>query len=308
MIYHASMRTDIPAFYSKWFYNRIREGYFCVRNPYNEERITGHVITPDVVDLLMFCTKNPQPMLSNLDLLKNFKQSWHVTITCYQQDIEPNVPPVKEITDAVIFLSKHIGSNRISWRYDPILINEKYSVDYHINVFYNIANVIHEFVDTVIISFVHIYPKLHIIAPFINEVSYQDKLKIIGEFSRIAAKFKIKLKLCGEKIPAVSDIIDQTGCETLADIEQKAGCRVELPTGKPKRSECSCYLGLDVGSYNSCPHLCRYCYANNNVHDIIKAYNTHNPDSPILNGTIRQSDKIITAKDKSYKQQQLNLF
>ena len=96
MIIHTGMRTDIPAFYSEWFLHRIQEGMVCVRNPYNPSQVTKYSLSPEVVDLIAFCTKNPAPMLSHMDALKPYGQYWFVTITPYGRDIEPNVPD-KEI-------------------------------------------------------------------------------------------------------------------------------------------------------------------------------------------------------------------
>ena len=70
MIIQTGMRTDIPAFYSRWFLNRIKEGYVLVRNPYNPGQVTKYRLTPDVVDLIVFCTKNPEPMLPHMNELK----------------------------------------------------------------------------------------------------------------------------------------------------------------------------------------------------------------------------------------------
>lgn len=95
MIIQTGMRTDIPAFYSQWFFNRLREGYVLVRNPYNQQQVTRYRLSPDVVDLIAFCTKNPRPMLSHMDVLKPYGQYWFVTITPYGKEIEPNVPDRK---------------------------------------------------------------------------------------------------------------------------------------------------------------------------------------------------------------------
>lgn len=91
MIIHASMRTDIPAFYSEWFTNRIREGYVRVRNPYNPLQVTEYSLDPEVIDLIVFCSKNPSPMLKYMDLLKSYRTYWYITITPYEADIEPGL-------------------------------------------------------------------------------------------------------------------------------------------------------------------------------------------------------------------------
>ena len=300
MIYHASMRTDIPAFYSEWFYQRIQAGWFAVRNPYNDQSVVRHSLSPNVTDLLMFCTKNPQPMLSRLHLLKDYRQSWHITITPYGHDIEPNVPPKQEVINSVQCLAAAIGQDNIAWRYDPILITDKYSVEYHIHAFGKMAAMLKNSVSSVIISFVSIYPKLRTLAPFIREVTSEEKHIIIGRFSEIAKQCGIPLKLCAEPHIYDPQMVDQSGCETLAGLENKIGCSIRLPHTKPKRPHCNCYLGIDMGSYNSCPHLCRYCYANNQTHEVTAAFNGHDPLSPILIGMI-QDGKMITAADKSYK-------
>ena len=99
MIINTGQRTDIPAFYSKWFINRIREGYVLVRNPYYPKNMTKFIIDPKVVDIIAFCTKNPKPMLPYLDELKEYGQFWYVSITGFGKDFEPNVPSIDEVIE-----------------------------------------------------------------------------------------------------------------------------------------------------------------------------------------------------------------
>lgn len=120
MIIQTGMRTDIPAFYSKWFLNRIKDGYVCVRNPYNPKQVTKYSLSPEVVDLIAFCTKNPLPMLPFLDKLKPYGQYWFVTITPYGRDVEPNVPDKETVMEGLKKLSDVVGVDSIGWRYDPI--------------------------------------------------------------------------------------------------------------------------------------------------------------------------------------------
>ena len=121
MIIQTGMRTDIPAFYSKWFLNRIKEGYVLVRNPYNERQVTRYCLAPDVVDLIAFCTKNPAPMLPYMNVLKPYGQYWFVTITPYGRDIEPNVPDKEKVMDDLKKLSDIVGVDSMGWRYDPMI-------------------------------------------------------------------------------------------------------------------------------------------------------------------------------------------
>ena len=132
MIINTGCRTDIPAFYSKWFINRIREGYVLVRNPYYQNQVTKYILKHEVVDSIEFCTKNPEPMLKYLDQIKNFKQFWYVTITPYGKDIEANVPTKDKVINSFKKLSSKVGKEFVGWRYDPIFINEEFNVNKHI--------------------------------------------------------------------------------------------------------------------------------------------------------------------------------
>ena len=124
MILHTGNRTDIPAFYSRWFSERLKAGYVMVRNPYNQSMVTRYDINPQVVDLIVFCTKNPGPILQYMDLLKPYNQYWFVTITCYGKEIEPNVPEKSHIIQSFKQLSSIVGANNVTWRYDPIFIDD----------------------------------------------------------------------------------------------------------------------------------------------------------------------------------------
>ena len=99
MIINTGQRTDIPAFYSEWFANRLKEGFVCVRNPYNPKQVSCYRLDPSVVDVIGFCTKNPAPMFQYMDLLKDYGQYWFVTITPYGRDIEPNMPDKHRLLD-----------------------------------------------------------------------------------------------------------------------------------------------------------------------------------------------------------------
>ena len=135
MIIQTGMRTDIPAFYSKWLINRIRQGFVLVRNPYNPMQVTRYRLSPDVVDLIVFCTKNPEPMLTYMEILKPYGQYWFVTITPYGRDIEPNVPEKEKVMDDFKRLSNLVGVDSVAWRYDPIFVDSVYSIESHLEVF-----------------------------------------------------------------------------------------------------------------------------------------------------------------------------
>ncbi len=154
MIINTGQRTDIPAFYSEWFVNRLKAGFVLVRNPYNPKSVTRYRLTPDVVDLIGFCTKNPAPMLSHMDLLRPFGQYWYVTITPYGKDIEPCVPGKLNVLESFKHLSDTVGVHRVGWRYDPILISENWPVERHIKAFAYMAKELSGYTRTAVISFI----------------------------------------------------------------------------------------------------------------------------------------------------------
>ena len=163
MIISVSRRTDIPAFFSDWFYNRIEEGYFMVRNPMNVHQVSKVEVTPYNAECLVFWTKNPSESfienLTNLDK-KGFKYYFQFTISSYAQDIEKAVPHKTEIIEKFQKLSKQIGKEKVIWRYDPIILNEKYNFDYHLKYFNYIAEKLSGYTEKVIISFIDCYPKI----------------------------------------------------------------------------------------------------------------------------------------------------
>ena len=160
MILSVSRRTDIPNYYSDWFVNRIKEGFLYVRNPMNAHQISKIDLSPDVVDCIVFWTKNPANMLEKLEYLKDYIYYFQFTLTGYGKDIEPNLPDKrKELIPTFRTLSKKIGKEKVIWRYDPILIRKRYTMDYHLKAFEEIANSLADYTERVVISFVDLYTK-----------------------------------------------------------------------------------------------------------------------------------------------------
>ena len=169
MIINTGMRTDIPAFYSEWLMNRIHEGFVYVRNPYYRLQVSKYSLSPNVVDCLAFCTKNPYPMLKYLDELKEkYNMFWFVTITPYGKDLEPNVPQFEKVIEDFKILSNKIGKNAVALRYDPILINKEYSVEKHVEMFDLFAKSLKGYTEDVTISFLDLYEKVKRNAPNIR--------------------------------------------------------------------------------------------------------------------------------------------
>lgn len=308
MIIHTGLRTDIPAFYSQWFINRLQEGFVMVRNPYNPLQITKYSISPEVVDLLCFCTKNPAPLMPRLELLKEYGQYWFVTITPYGPAIEPGVPPKEQVMDTFCALSEKVGIQSIAWRYDPIFLSDQYTLQSHMDAFERMARRLSGYTDTCIISFIDLYQKVLRNFPEVREVSKADQITLAKAFVSIGREYGMTIKSCAEGRDLADYGVDCDGCMTIKTFERALGCPLNAPKTKGARSECACYLGADIGAYNTCGHLCKYCYANYDAKTVIANQRKHNPHSPLLLGEPGPRDVVRTAKQSSWKDPQMRLW
>ena len=311
MIINTGCRTDIPAFYSKWLMNRIKEGFVLVRNPYYPSQITKYSLSPDVVDCLAFCTKNPEPMLKYLDELDMYKQYWFVTITQYGKDIEPFVPDKEKVIESFKKLSNHIGKDSIGWRYDPIFINEEFNIEKHIKCFENMAQKLNGYTHNCTISFLDLYEKVKRNAADLRALTKEEQIEIAKAFSKIGKQNNMTLHSCCEKNFLSEYGLKCNGCMSKEIIEKSINCTLEPPKKKNQRQECNCLMGNDIGAYNTCGHLCKYCYANENRELVMQNIKNHNEKSPFLVGNSKIGDKITSAKQKSWiinVNEQINLF
>jgi len=306
MIINTGQRTDIPAYYSEWFYNRIKENYVHVRNPYYPEQILEYQLNPQVVDCLCFCTKNPQPMLKRLDEIKAFRQFWFVTITPYGKEIEPHVPHYQQVIKSFQQLSLKVGKKAIGWRYDPIFIDEHYTIEKHLHVFLEIAKELSGYTDRCVISFIDLYEKTKRNFPHIKEVTLEQQHILTRELVKIAQQYHIKVQACLEDSSLAQYGIDTQGCMTQEVIEESIGERFVSLKKKNIRAGCSCLLGSDIGAYNTCLHGCLYCYANVDKQEVIKQYRMHDPYSSILIGHVQENETIKKVKQISNIDYQLS--
>lgn len=300
MIINTGCRTDIPAFYSKWLMNRIREGYVLVRNPYYPSQITRYSLSPKVVDCLAFCTKNPEPMLKYLDELDKYKQYWFVTITPYGKDIEPVVPDKEKVIQSFKILSNHVGVDSIGWRYDPIFMNKDFDVEKHIKCFKNIAQELKGYTYNCTISFLDLYEKVKRNAPDLRTPTREEQIKIAKEFAKIGKENNMTIHSCCENTFLAEYGLKCNGCMSQEIIEKSINRKLKSPKKINLRQECNCLMGNDIGAYNTCGHFCKYCYANDNKALVIDNIKKHNENSPFLIGNIKIGDKITEAKQKSW--------
>jgi hypothetical protein len=304
-IVNTGQRTDIPAFYADWFANRLNEGFVCVRNPYYPSQVSRYRLDPKVVDVIGFCTKNPAPMFPYMELLKDYGQYWFVTITPYGKDIEPNVPDKHKLLEDFKKLSDTVGINSVGWRYDPIFITDKYTVEYHLRAFEQMASALEGYTKTVVISFIDLYPKVKQNFPEATEVTAKERLALGKEFIRIADAHGMTVKPCAEGDELAPYGADCSGCMKISDYENAIGKKLNAPKKKGARAQCACYLSCDIGAYNTCRHLCKYCYANAEPSVVLEQSSQHNPHSPFLIGNYREGDAVHDVPQKSWIDEQL---
>ncbi len=312
MILNTGQRTDIPAFYSEWFMERVRAGEVLVRSPYAPEKVTRLRIDPSVVDVVCFCTKDPSPMLPHLAELAAFRQFWHVTVTPYGPEIEPHVPPYERVCASVRRLSETLdrlgteegaaapgiaGADLVTWRYDPVFLSEKYTEEVHAARFDEIAGLLEGSVRAVIVSFIDLYEKTKRNFPGAEEVPPEAQERLVRTFVRIAARRGMRVRLCLEDARLSACGADVSGCMTKQVLEQAFGCEIAAPPAAGHaRDGCRCLLGSDIGAYNSCGHGCLYCYANADPALVRENMRRHDPHSTMLIGDLRPGDVVTDAK------------
>lgn len=305
MIINTGQRTDIPAFYATWFANRLKAGFVLVRNPYNPQSISRYNLSPDVVDIIGFCTKNPEPMFEYMHLLRPYGQFWYVTITPYGREIEPHVPGKLQVLENFKRLSESVGPDCIGWRYDPIFISDSYPVERHIRAFSYMAKALEGYTKTAVISFIDLYGKTRRNFPEVRPVSLEDQLTLGKAFADICSAYDMTLRPCAEGQVLAQFGADCSGCMTIPMYEKALGVRLHVPKKVPARSECACYLSGDIGQYNTCGHLCRYCYANADPDLVTANMRSHDPESPLLIGHLMPGDTVHETKQESWADRQI---
>lgn len=293
MILNVSGRTDIVAFYSEWFMNRYKEGYLDVRNPFNK-KLVSRIYFSDV-DLIMFCTKNPIPIIDKIKEI-NKPILFHITLTPYNKDIEPNVIDKTKIIEGIKKLSKIIGIDNIYVRYDPIIISDKYNIDYHIKAFNKLCILLNGYVKRIIISFLDEYKNVKENRNILKYKTLTDNdYKLISRnFSKIASNNGMTVQTCFEDRNLVEYGLIKGECLSHELAYKLTGKSYKSWTARKER-KCNCVQMVDIGVYNSCKHFCKYCYANYNEKEVINNYKNHNPNSSLLIGEL-ESDDIIKVR------------
>lgn len=299
MILSVSRRTDIPAFYASWFFNRLQAGYVLVRNPYRFHAVSRIALSPDVVDGIVFWTKNPAPMLERLGELRDYPFYFQCTATAYGTDLETYVPDKDStVLPAMRRLAEMIGPERVIWRYDPVLLSPKYTVAFHRQRFAQMAKALAGSTKRCVISFLDMYPtmqkeaaRLGLCAP-----NRQEAETLAAHFAAVAAQNGIKVETCAENIDFAHLGIGHGCCIDKALLEKIGGYKLHTKKDANQRPLCGCCASVDIGTYATCPGGCVYCYANRSKTAAKTAFAAHDASSPLLCSQLLPDD-IVTEKE-----------
>lgn len=290
MILNVSGRTDVVAFYTPWFMNRYKEGFVDVRNPFNDKLVSR--INFDDVDAIVFCTKNPIPILKYINKIDK-PILFHVTLTPYKKDIEPNVPPKGKIIEAIKKLSNIIGIDNIYVRYDPVFLSDRYNIDYHKKAFSNMCCLLDGYVKHIIISFIDDYKNVKKNSKVLNyrQFTEEDYSNIGTSFSLSAKEHGMSVQTCFEdrNLSEYGFIVNDCVSHELA--YKLTGKTYKKWTAR-KEKKCNCVSMVDIGVYNTCSHMCKYCYANYDENKVCSNIKNHNPNSSLLIGELSSYDII----------------
>ncbi len=296
MIISASRRTDIPAFYSEWFMNRVREGFLLVRNPFNAHQVKRVDLSADHVDVIVFWTRDPRPILGCLDELDalGYRYYFQFTLTGYPKPLEASVPPVAELLSAFKTLSRKIGAGRVVWRFDPIILSDLTPEHAVIEGFGRLARELRGSTLRVVISFVHLYKSVKRNLAGMTEaqgITFYDESRSEEQVRRIAlaladvaAANSIEIVSCAEKLDLSAAGVGHGKCIDDGLIRDLFGLTISDTKDKHQREDCRCVESQDVGQYGTCAHGCVYCYANPNKRQVHSNRAMHDPESPFLIG------------------------
>ena len=301
MIINTGGRTDTVQYFSEWLLNRFREGYVLVRNPMFPKKVSRYELTPEMVDCVLFCSKNYAPILRNLhEITDRFNTFFHYTITAYGKDVEPGVPSIDESIRTLKELSSIVGRERVYWRYDPVLLTDRYTIDVHERTFSRMAKEISPYVNRCVFSFVEMYRKLDVNMPEIMPMLLSDKDRLAEILGRVAEENDLKIQTCGVAGDYSRFGIGSSACVTTDVLGKANGIEFRDIAHRGMRKGCHCLESRDIGAYDTCLNGCKYCYANQSpkkAHDNLRF---HDPRSPMLLGNLEDDDELTESDQRSF--------
>lgn len=307
MVLSVSRRTDIPCCYPKWFMSRLRAGYALTRNPYNSRQVSRISLSPRLVDCVVFWTKDPEPLTAYLPEIDRmgYKYCFQFTLTGYGDDIEKGLRPKEDIIETFIRLSRRIGSRRLQWRYDPILLGDGWTVERHLEVFADLCRRLAGWTRGVTVSFVDDSRRCR--SAGIRPLSSPEIDRLGRGIGRIAAEHRLPASTCCEAADLSAYGIYPGPCIGRELLEAACGCPLELKADRHQRPGCGCMSSVDIGAYNTCRNDCIYCYASDGPAAVERRTAAYAPDGELLCGRLDGTEKITERRAVSCRETQLRL-
>jgi len=307
MIISASRRTDIPAFYSEWFMNRIRAGYCTVPNPFNRSQVSVVSLKPEDVDVIVFWTRNPRPLFPHLAELdrRGYRYYFQYTVMDNPRAIDPKSPPVVTATATFRELAGLVGPERVIWRYDPIVLSEVTPVEFHSSAHAHIAAALAGCTRRNVISILDIYRKAHKrLAQLSREgVTVEDigagpmpaQLgDLLRQLAATAKTHDMQIVSCAEELDMRQCGIEPGKCVDDDYIVRTFGLRLPGKKDPTQRKACGCVVSKDIGMYDSCLFGCQYCYATSSFERAKQNHDDeHHANSPSLLGWQDVEDSTV---------------
>ena len=274
MIISASRRTDIPAFYSEWFMNRIRAGYCTVPNPFNRNQVSRVDLRPGDVDVIVFWTRNPRPLFRHLDELDHlgYRYYFQYTVLNNPRAVDPKSPSVDAAIKTFRELADRVGSQRVIWRYDPIVLSEATSPGFHMASHTRIAEALAGATRRNVISIVDIYKKAQkrlnglrqqgVVVEEIKQAAISDEVgAMLEHLAATASRCDMEIFSCAEELDLLPYGIQPGKCVDDEYIARTFGLQLKTKKDPSQREACGCVVSKDIGMYDTCLFGCQYCYA-----------------------------------------------
>lgn len=318
MIISASYRTDIPAFYGEWFIERLNAGYCMVSNPYGGKSYRVSLKREDV-DGIIFWTKNLGPFLDKLEIIKERNLPFIVqyTINGYPRTLEFSVVDAERSVRHMHTVREKYGEHVAVWRYDTIVFSSVTPLDFHRRNFERLAKALEGSTNEVVISFAQLYQKtLRNMNWAAEKFGFewedpddQTKYNLVSELAEMAKARGMQLTVCSQN-QYVAPGAEVAHCIDAGRLTKVSNRRIKAKI-KGNRPDCACFISRDIGTYDTCPHGCVYCYAVLNRDLAQKRYKEHDPMAEFLyphrNDDATQEDTVPTL-DISEAPEQLNLL
>lgn len=289
IIISASRATDIPAFYADWFFERLKKGYLKWRNPFNGKDI---YISFERTKFVVFWTKNPSPLLPYLDILKSKGIGFYIqyTLNDYEREgLEPNIPNLSSRIETFKRSVETMGKGSVIWRFDPLILSQNIGIEDLLEKISHIGDILYGYTDRLVFSFADIntYKKvganLNRYGVKYHEWSEPEMIEFSRKLSKLNnSRWNYELATCSELINLEDYGIVHNMCidpllisRRLPEDKMLQNYLMTIKRDSGQRKSCGCVVSKDIGLYGTCPHLCRYCYANFSTDKVLSNYEKH---------------------------------